>query len=60
MLVAASLFPELLALAGDQGARSVVNRDPARVTLVDFDIPMPQDVDTPEDYERLRSRREPV
>jgi len=60
VLVGASLFPELLALAGDRGARSVVDRDPARVTLVDFDIPMPQDVDTPDDYERLRSRREPV
>jgi len=60
VLFAASLFPELVALDGDQGARSVVDRDPARVMLVDFDMPMPQDLDTPEDYERLRSPGQPV
>ena len=49
-------FPELLAITGDQGARSVVERDPARVALVDFDFPMPDDLDTPDDYDRLRSR----
>lgn len=60
VLFAASIFPELVALAGDQGARPVVERDPARVTLVDFDLPMPRDLDTPEDYERLRPSAPPV
>lgn len=60
VLFAASIFPELVALAGDQGARPVVERDPTRVTLVDFDLPMPRDLDTPEDYERLRSGAPPV
>jgi molybdenum cofactor cytidylyltransferase len=55
VLFARVMFPELLAIAGDQGARSVVERDPRRVALVDFDLEMPQDLDTPEDYDRLRS-----
>lgn len=55
VIFAASVFPELLALAGDQGARGVVDRDASRVRLVDLDMPMPPDLDTPEDYERLRS-----
>jgi len=54
------MFPELLELSGDQGARSIIERDPGRVTLVDFDVPMPADVDTPEDYGRLRSPDNPV
>ena len=33
---------------------------PARVALVEVDRPMPEDVDTPDDYARLRSREEPV
>jgi molybdenum cofactor cytidylyltransferase len=49
-----AVFPELLAIEGDQGARAVLAADPARVTLVAFDDPRPlADVDTPEDYQRL-------
>jgi molybdenum cofactor cytidylyltransferase len=58
VLFARDVFAELLAIEGDQGARAVVERDPTRVALVDFDFPMPSDVDTPEDYERLLLRRE--
>lgn len=60
VLFSASVFPELLALQGDRGARAVVERDPARVALVDFDLPMPQDVDTQADYDRLRAPPGPV
>jgi len=60
VLFRAEVFPELLSLRGDRGARSVLERDSERVALVDFDRPMPEDVDTPEDYARLRSREEPV
>ena len=60
VLFTRQVFPELLGIAGDQGARSVVERDPDRVALVDFDFPMPQDLDTPEDYDRLRSAGNPV
>ena len=56
----AGVFPEILALGGDRGARAVVERDAARVALVEIDRPMPEDVDTPEDYARLLSRDEPV
>ena len=53
VLFAASVFPELLALAGDRGARAVVLRDPSRLAQVDIGSPMPRDIDTPEDYESL-------
>ena len=53
VVFAASVFGELRALDGDAGARAVVRRDPARVTLVQLATPMPPDVDTPEDYARL-------
>lgn len=49
VLFAAHLFPELLAVRGDEGGRSVIARDPTRVTAVPFDVPPPGDVDTPED-----------
>ena len=54
VLFAAALFPELAALAGDRGARALLERDPVRVALVPVDSPMPPDLDTPEDYERFR------
>ena len=57
VLFAAVVFPELLGLSGDRGARAVIERDAARVTLVPFDFPMPPDLDTPDDYGKLRWRR---
>jgi len=55
VLFAAPVFHELLALAGDRGARAVVLRDPSRLAQVDIGAPMPRDIDTPEDYESLSS-----
>lgn len=49
------IFPELLRLGGDQGARPIIQRDPTRVEWVDFDLAMPPDVDTPGDYEKIRA-----
>lgn len=57
VLFAASVFSELLRLRGDQGARGVIDADPTRVALVPFDLPMPRDIDTPDDYESARGRR---
>ena len=55
VLFARAVFPELLAVQGDQGARAVLAAERARVRLVAFDDPRPlADIDTPEDYERLR------
>ena len=48
-----SVFAELATLDGDRGARDVIERDPARVALVEFDQPGTIDVDTPEDLARL-------
>ena len=49
------IFPELLRLTGDQGARLIIQKEPARVEWVDLDLPMPPDVDTPDDYEKIRA-----
>jgi len=49
------IFPELLRLTGDQGARPIIQKDPTRVEWVELDLPMPPDVDTPGDYERIRA-----
>jgi molybdenum cofactor cytidylyltransferase len=53
VLFAAEVFGELGVLAGDTGARSIVQARPERVARVALDVPMPPDVDTPEDYARL-------
>jgi len=50
------IFPELLRLTGDQGARPVIQKEPARVEWVELDLPMPPDVDTPADYEKIRAK----
>jgi molybdenum cofactor cytidylyltransferase len=54
VLFGAAVFAELVGLKGDAGARAVVGAKPERVTRVVIDAPMPLDVDTPDDYERLR------
>ena len=48
-------FPELLRLTGDQGARPIIQTEPTRVEWVELDLPMPPDVDTPDDYEKIRA-----
>jgi molybdenum cofactor cytidylyltransferase len=55
VLFAREIFPELAALTGEAGAKSVVLARPERVERVVFDLPMPADLDTPDDYARLRS-----
>jgi molybdenum cofactor cytidylyltransferase len=50
------IFPELLRLTGDRGARPIIQKEPARVEWVDLDLPMPPDVDTPADYEKIRAK----
>jgi len=47
------VFGELAALTGDAGGKAVVQARPERVQSVQFDLPMPADLDTPEDYARL-------
>jgi molybdenum cofactor cytidylyltransferase len=52
MFVGRRLFPELMALNGDQGAKRLIARRPEDVAT----MPLPNaaiDIDTPSDYERL-------
>ena len=48
-----ALFPELLRLRGDEGARGVIAAQPGRLALVPFDLDAPADVDLPENRSRL-------
>lgn len=56
VLFARSVFPELLELQGDVGARRLLERTPERVSFVEVDSPMPQDVDTSGELEALERR----
>ena len=57
---ARTLFGELVAAPEDQGARSVVNADPARVSYLDVNDPgVVLDLDTPEDLVRAGLGRPP-
>jgi molybdenum cofactor cytidylyltransferase len=60
VLFGSSVFQELLALGGDRGARSVIERDPSRLAVVEVASPMPRDIDTPEDYESLSGPDNPT
>jgi molybdenum cofactor cytidylyltransferase len=48
VLFGAALFPALLSLEGDRGARSVLQSLGRALAFVDVDDPRPADVDTPE------------
>jgi molybdenum cofactor cytidylyltransferase len=47
-----SIFPDLLKLSGDHGARYIINQDPKKVATVNFELGH-FDVDTQEDYKKL-------
>jgi molybdenum cofactor cytidylyltransferase len=53
VLFAREYFPELAAIAGDQGARTVVRAHRSEVFHVDVEAEPPLDIDTDEDFERL-------
>jgi len=54
VLIGRNLFPELLELTGDTGARPLLRRHADRIRFVDVrDFRRPDDIDTSEDYERL-------
>ena len=48
-----SLFPELRELAGDQGARGLLQRETIALEEIELQGAAPLDVDTPEDWQRL-------
>jgi 4-nitrophenyl phosphatase len=52
-------FSELFTIAGDEGGRSLIRRYPEAVATVNVATPhILRDVDTPEDYEKLRRNHE--
>ena len=54
VLIARALFPEVLAVAGDQGAREVIRAHRGEAVLVPFpDHHPPRDIDTDADYAAL-------
>jgi molybdenum cofactor cytidylyltransferase len=55
-----STWPELLQVEGDEGARSILAGHPQWRTLIEVGGSPPLDVDTEEDYERLRAQFEDV
>lgn len=55
VLLNRAVFPEAMALEGDTGCRAIFGSHANRIVQVDVDDPgILQDMDTPEDYERLR------
>lgn len=54
ILLSCALFPELMTLTGDVGARDVLQRHADRILEIDFTSrPAPRDVDTLDDYAAL-------
>lgn len=53
MIFARSIFPELIDLHGDKAAWKLVDANEPVVQEVRFDLPYPDDINTPEDFARL-------
>ena len=53
MIFARSMFPQLVNLHGDKAAWKLVDANESLVQEVRFDIPYPDDINTPDDFERL-------
>jgi molybdenum cofactor cytidylyltransferase len=53
MIFARSMFSQLVDLHGDKAAWKLVDANAALVQEVHFDIPYPDDINTPADFERL-------
>jgi molybdenum cofactor cytidylyltransferase len=55
MIFARSMFAQLVDLHGDKAAWKLVDANAATVQEVPFDLPFPDDINTPEDVQRLSS-----
>jgi molybdenum cofactor cytidylyltransferase len=55
MIFARSMFAQLVDLHGDKAAWKLVDENAATVQEVPFDLPFPDDINTPEDVQRLSS-----
>lgn len=54
VLFGRDVFSELAGLTGEGGGRAIVQARPERVARIELDVAPPDDLDTPEDYARLR------
>jgi len=57
MLFAKPLFDKLVELHGDKAAWKLVDANPGLVGSAELDLPFPEDINTPEDFERLSEAR---
>ena len=55
MIFARSMFSQLVELHGDKAAWKLVDANAAMVQEVHFNIPYPDDINTPQDFERLKN-----
>ena len=53
MIFAQSMFDQLVALHGDKAAWKLVDANADAVQEIYFDLPFPDDVNTPQDFEKL-------
>ncbi|HET8782410.1 MAG TPA: nucleotidyltransferase family protein, partial [Pyrinomonadaceae bacterium] len=53
MIFARSLFDQLETLHGDKAAWKLVDQHAALVHTVDLELPFPEDINTPDDFERI-------
>jgi molybdenum cofactor cytidylyltransferase len=53
MIFARPMFNQLLELHGDKAAWKLVDANPEMVREVHFSIPYPEDINTPDDFDRL-------
>jgi molybdenum cofactor cytidylyltransferase len=59
VLFGSDILQEILVLPAFQGANIVVRKDPNRIVQVSVDVPgILVDVDTPDDFQRLRNEHE--
>src|SRR5262245_65855686 len=59
MVFAKSLFAQLAALHGDKAAWKLVDAHGSLVQQVNFDLPLPEDINTLSDFQRLESASSP-
>lgn len=58
MIFARPLFDQLIGLHGDKAAWKVVDANPDLVQEIEFDLPLPKDINTWDDFERLEASGE--